>query len=150
MAFGSLGRLTLGRLGASGGGSSGPPELVADSSFDSGVGWLDASLGTAVPSFAGGEVSLPRPDGSNIAIVRQAITTEVGETYRLRSDASVAAIKVGVGNSALDDSLINETIQTDGSLDEDFIATATSTHVYLIGTTNGTTPKSSFVSIKKR
>ena len=149
MGFGGLGRLTLGRLGASGGGSSGPPELVADSSFDSGVGWIDVSLGTAVPTFAASEVSLPRPDGSNIARIRQVISTEIGKTYTLRTDASVSTIKFGVGTSALDDSLLDKLAFTGQTIEEDFVATTTSTHISVIGTTNGTTPKSSFLSIKK-
>ena len=144
-----VGYIGLRRAGSRGGGASAAPELVADSDYDTGVGWIDVSLGTAVPTFAASEVSLPRPDGSNIARIRQVISTEIGKTYTLRTDASVSTIKFGVGTSALDDSLLDKLAFTGQTIEEDFVATTTSTHIYVIGTTNGTTPKSSFLSIKK-
>ena len=124
-------------------------ELVVNGTFDANItGWTNASTGTGTATWSAGGASLVRIDAGNSGILRQSFTTVAGQSYRISYSAASAAIKGGVGTSALDDSLSNTSATAGTTTTAIFVASGTTTHVYFIPVNNSTTAVLDDVTIK--
>lgn len=94
-------------------------------------------------------MALARTNSSNTGILRRTVTTVANNWYRIVYSATTAAIKCGAGTSALDDSLSNTTASAGTTQTAIFKASGTTTHIYVIPTTDLTTPLLDNVSVKE-
>lgn len=128
-------------------------EFVANGGFDSDLsGWTNASTGIGAATWdstGGGRASLTRPDGSNIAILRQSFTTVVGRTYRVSIDVAGSDANFRAGTSAGATTNLTTAIAAGTGKIFNFVATATTTHIQVNANANGTTTYVDNISIKE-
>lgn len=126
------------------------PELIVNGTFGTNLtGWTNASTGTGTATWTASGAALARIDAGNAGILRQTWTTVANRWYWVTYSAATAAIKCGVGTSALDDSLSNTSALAGATTVALFRASGTTTHIYFIGTTNATTAVLDNVSVKE-
>lgn len=125
-------------------------EKVTNGEFLSDLdGWTDTSTGAGTAAWSSGAAELVRTDAANSGILRQTISTTPGGWHEVEFLAADAAIKCGVGTSALDDSLADQTGNAGTTKAFGFTATTATTHVYFIPTTDATTARLNRVSVKE-
>lgn len=131
------------------------PELITNGTFGSDIsGWTDDSIGTGSISWdASGAMKLLRTDGSNIGRAYQAITTVPGEAYRVdisNGAGATGAFTVRAGTSVGGTQLMPSLGAAAGvSASYAFVATGTTTYIYLTPSSNGTFGLADNISVKK-
>lgn len=109
------------------------PELVTNGTFDTDLtGWTLSNS----PAWVSGRAELSRNGG--IDVVRQSFATTIGAAYKVAADVTGTSGKLGIGVSALDDSILNAGALVNTSVDRLFVATTNPTWIYLITEVNGT------------
>jgi len=107
-------------------------DLVTNGTFDTDfTGWTTSGTPTVVSDRA----ELDR--NGTIDIVRQTFTTVAGYGYILTGNVTGTLGKIGIGTTSLNDDLLDAS-GLNGDFQRFFVATGTTTHIYLITASTGT------------
>ena len=130
------------------------PELLANPNFDANLsGWTAAAQGSGVvPTWVSGSVFLTRTDASNHGRLYQAIPTEIGSTYCIRTVNSGATGShfIQASTTAGGNNLLSEQAVAKGASSLHFItATTTTTYVMVRAVDNNYSAHVTSVSVCK-
>ena len=126
------------------------PELVTNGDFDTDSDWTHATIGTATAaSISGGQLNLPRTDGSNFSLSSQILSLTVGVAYWVTVTTGAVACILRVGTAPFGATVGQFTLTANGSSEIVFVANATSQYLTLYSNSNASIGTIDNISVRE-